>query len=120
MALKAKLQAAIPEGAHKGVISGARETQKDFGNGPEDTVEIVITPDWKDPNGRQTLPVAVVFSPVLNGLSALSKLLERLDKEVPEGASWTPAEVVGTRVSFVAEKAQNGFIRVLKDSIRAE
>jgi hypothetical protein len=121
MALKMSKQAAIPDGAHTGAISGARETTKVFDQekGPEEVVEITIRPDWKDENGGATLPVSVVFSPSLNGLSALSKLLERLDIQVPDGANWTPHELVGRKVTFVAERTKGGFVRVLKDSIKA-
>lgn len=121
MALKAKKQAAIPEGSHTGVITGARETTKVFDpeKGPEETVEITIRPDWKSEDGAETLPVSVVFSPILNGLSALSKLLDRLDLEVPDGANWNPHELTGRKVSFVSERSKTGFVRVLKDSIKA-
>lgn len=121
-----KKQAAIPPGQHTGKITAARMTNKDFGNKDENgrsilesTVEIVIAPDYKAPNGAETLPVAVVFSPVLNGLSALSNLLRRLDKEPQEGVEWQPSALVGTRVAFTSE-VNKGFTRVVKDTLRAE
>lgn len=118
--VKAKKQVAVPEGAHKGVISGARETTKTFdqSRGPEPVVELVITPEYRV-DGAETLPLSVIFTPVLNGLSALSKLLERLDREPEDGSDWKPETLVGTKVAFVAAEAENGFVRILKDTIRA-
>lgn len=120
MALKAKRQASVPAGVHKGVIAAARETSRDFGKGAEPTVEIVIQTDYKDPSGAETLPLAVNFSPILNGLSALSKLLERLDMEPEDGADFNVGTLANKRVAFVVEIQDNGFPRVVKDTIRRE
>src|SRR5688572_29215047 len=116
--LKQKKQTACPEGIQLGRISAARETTKDFGKGKEPVVEIVIQPDYKM-EGAETVPVSVIFTPVLNGLSALSGFLQRIGKEPDEGADFNPGTLAGTRVRFEAKKQDNGFMRVLKDSIVA-
>jgi hypothetical protein len=118
MALKQRKQTACPEGVQLGRISAARETKKDFGKGPEPVVEIVIQPDYAV-EGAETVPVSVIFSPTLNGLSALSQFLQRLGKEPPEGADFNVATLGGTRVRFEAKRQDNGFMRVLKESITA-
>jgi hypothetical protein len=120
MAMKMQKKAVIPAGPNSGQIIAARETTKTFdqAKGPEPVVEITIQPDFKV-EGATTLTVSVIFTPELNGLSALSKLLDRLDIEVAEGASWDPSSLNGTKVAFVAETNKNGFVRVVKDTIRA-
>lgn len=119
MALKYVKKAAIPAGAHKGEIIAARETTKVFDQekGAEPVVEVTIQPEWKSPDGAQTMPVSVVFTPELNGLSALSKFLDRLDMEPEEGTDWSPSLLNGQKVAFTSEM-RNNFVRVLKDTIR--
>lgn len=116
--LKNKKQTACPEGVQLGRISAGRETTKDFGKGKEPVVEIVIQPDYKV-EGSETVPVSVIFTPVLNGLSALSAFLQRIGKEPEEGADFNVSTLAGTRVRFEAKRQDNGFMRVLKDSITA-
>ena len=119
MSLKVKKQAAIAAGKHTGIIIDCRETQKVFdgAKGPEDVIEVVIQPSWKKDADTETIPVAVSFSPVLNGLSALSKFLARIKRE-PDGESWEPSSIVGTEVAFTAA-IKNDFVNVSKDSIVA-
>lgn len=124
--LKNKKQTACPEGVQLGRISAGRETTKDFGKKDpttgrpivEPVVEIVIQPDYKV-EGSETVPVSVIFTPVLNGLSALSAFLQRIGKEPEEGADFNVSTLAGTRVRFEAKRQDNGFMRVLKDSITA-
>lgn len=120
MSLKYERKAVIPAGAHTGEIIAARETTKTFDErkGAEPVVEITIQPAWKAPDNAAVLPVSVIFTPELNGLSALSKYLERMDMEPEEGANWDPAVLNGKKVAFTAEKQPNGFVRVLKDTLR--
>lgn len=120
MSLKMQKKAVIPAGAHKGEIIAARETTKTFdeAKGPEPVVEFTIQPDYKV-SGAQTLPVSVIFTPELNGLSALSKFLDRMDVSVPEGVSWDPSSLNGAKVAFTAEVNKNGFVRVIKDTLRS-
>jgi hypothetical protein len=121
MAIVAKRQAGLPAGAHTGVIIKAEETKKVFepSRGPEPTVEITIQPKWKAAEGVETLPVNCLFSPSLNGLSGLSKLLNRLGAHPKDGDSWDPSELLGTEVAFTSEVSAEGFARVNKDTIRS-
>lgn len=118
MPIKAKRQAAIPPGKHGGIIVEAHETTKVFDpqKGPEEVVEIIIQPEWREADGVETLQVAVLYSPVLNGLSSLSKALERLGQHPAEGESWDPASLAGTEVTFTAVQ-KGGFVNVNKDSL---
>jgi hypothetical protein len=120
MALKVQKQAAIPAGNHQGIITRAHETTKVFdpAKGPEPVVEIVIQPAWKQ-QGYETLPVAVVFSPVLNGLSALSKFLGRIG-QTPTSDEFVIESIEGTEVLFTAKvkTGSDGFVQIEKDSIR--
>lgn len=118
MAISVKKQAAVPDGQHRGVIISAEETTKIFdgAKGPEPVVEIVIQPAWRQDAETETLPVSVSFSPVLNGLSALSKLLARL--KVEPGASFEVNTLNGTEVEFTVKRNANDFVNVAKDSIR--
>lgn len=120
MAITAKQQAAIPAGQHKGVIVNAAETSKVFdpSKGPEDTVEITIQPGWRKDPSTETLQVSCLFSPVLNGLSAFSKLLQRLEMHPADGEQFDVARLIGREVVFTAEIGASGFVRVVKDSIR--
>lgn len=122
MAIAVKQQAAVPPGKHEGIITTAVETTKVFdpAKGPEDVVEISIQPKWKKDEHTETIPVSVIFTPVLNGISALSKLLARLKVPHPQtGDQWQADSLSGTRVTFVADHNKDGFVRVDKDSIRA-
>lgn len=119
MSLKMERKVAIPAGSHKGEIVAARMTTKTFdpGAGPEPVVEITLQPEYRV-EGAKTLDVSVIFTPELNGLSALSKFLERLNVDVPEGSEWDPGSLMGRKVAFVS-KTVNGFVRIEKDTIRA-
>lgn len=122
MAIEVKKQVAVPDGKNTGTITACRETTKNFGKGPEPVVEVIIAPDHRGPNGETTFDLNVVFSPVLNGESALSKLLERLECHPADGQKWQPSSLVGERVSFVvSRKKEDGsdarFAHVYKDSI---
>lgn len=121
MAISVKSQAAVPPGAHTGIIVSAEETKKVFNpqKGPEDTIEIVIQPRWRKDDATETLPVQASFTPVLNGLSALSKLLRRLDAHPTDGEAWEPSTLVGTEVAFSTKRSERDFVQVLKDTIRA-
>jgi len=118
MGLKMKKQVALPEGEHFGKIVSAEETTKTFdpSKGPEAVIEITIRPDYKV-KGAETLDCSVIFAPVLNGLSALSHLLERLDIEVPDGEYFEPKTLIGTEVEFESTIV-NDFVRIDKRSIR--
>lgn len=117
MAIMNKPQAAIPAGPHTGQIVSATETSKDFGKGPEQVVEVVIMPAWRQDAETETLPVAVTFSPVVNGISALSKFLNRLALHPKTGAAFEPTTLVGVKVNFTAGRTERDFVRVNKDSI---
>ena len=121
MAIMVKKQAGVPDGPHTGVIINAEETTKVFDPavGPEASIEVTIQPAWQSPDGAETLPLNVLFSPVLNGLSALSLFLKRLGMEPENGIAWEPTSLIGVEVQFVAHHAPNGFVRVNKDSIKA-
>lgn len=110
---------AIEKGTHRGIITRAEQKKVDFkdGQGPVDSVEIEIQPsDKKD--GYRTLPVAVNFSPVLTNLSALGKLLMRLDSVPDDGADFNPRDLEGQEITFESDTKENGFVVVKKDSIR--
>jgi hypothetical protein len=119
MALKMEKVAAIPAGPHAGIITQAHETTKVFdpSKGPEGVVEIVIQPKWNKP-GHRTLPVSVVFSPNLTSLSALAGFLGRIGVNLEDGADFIPASLEGTEVAFTAETKKDGFVVVVKDTIR--
>ncbi|MHB1059777.1 MAG: hypothetical protein ACYC0F_18030 [Rhodanobacter sp.] len=122
MAIEVKKQAAIPPGSHKGIIMDALETTTIFdpAKGPEPVVEIIIQPAWRSPDpAAETLPVNVSFPPKLNGLSALSKLLSRLDMTPQPGTQWTPNVLHGVEVEFRSTQTDKGFVKVDKDSITA-
>ena len=115
-----KPQAAVPPGTHQGQITQAIETRRTFAEGaePENTVEITLQPNFKVPAGTEVLPVVVNFSPVLNGLSALSKLLTRLNIPAPKaGTDFDVESLVGLNVEFTCDINQKGFVRVKKESI---
>lgn len=118
MALVQKSIATIPAGDnHTGQIVRAEETTRDFGQGKEPTVEIVIQPDYQE-KGKTTQPVTVNFSPSLNGVSGLSRLLHRLKVNTPkEGESFDVGTLVGVQVRFASEINENGFVRVKKNTI---
>lgn len=120
MAIVAKKQAAVPAGTHKGIIIGAEETSKVFdpSKGPEPVVEIVIQPAWKTDDGAETLPVLVSFTPILNGISALSRFLKRVGAEPEEGEEWVPSVLNGVEVSFTCKRNARDFVSVMKDTIK--
>lgn len=121
MGILVKNQAAIPNGTHKGLITEARETTRVFDPlvGPEQTVELVIQPGWRKDDKTETMPVTVNFSPILNGLSGLSGLLDRLKVPVTDGESFEPSTLAGREITFTATRNAKGFVRVHKDTIRA-
>ena len=121
MALKKTTLARLPEGKHNGVITNAEETTRTFDpqKGPEEVVEVTIQPGWTNDDGHHAPAVSVTFTPVLNGLSALDSLLERLGQTPDDGAEWEPKSLIGTEVSFVAVHSGN-FTNVKKDSITAQ
>jgi hypothetical protein len=123
MAMKMEKVVAVPPGTHNGIIIRAEETTKVFNHteGPEPTVEIEIQPSFKK-DGYRTLPVAVVFSPVLTSVSALGKFLARLGIEVPDGEDFNVRDLEGREITFECEAKRDGsgFIVVKKDSIRAK
>lgn len=120
MVLKVERQVAVPEGEHFGKIAACRETTKIFDRaiGPEPVVEFLIAPEYRDPKYPEAPATALNFvtSAVLNGLSALSQILERLGKMPNEGQTFNPSSLVGMRVRFVAE-ADGNFVRVKKESL---
>lgn len=116
MAIKMHREVAVPEGKNTGIITAARETTKDFGEGPEASLEILIKPDYKV-EGARTLDLSVLFSPVLNGMSALDGLLDRFHIEVNEGETFNVAVLKDKKVSFVTKRNAKGFVQVQKDSI---
>ena len=120
MAIIAKRQAAIPPGEHRGIVIEAMETTTEFSPGkPEPTVRLTIQPDWEQDEKTETVPVSVNFSPVLNGISALSKLLERLGVPTPEaGKEFDIRTLEGIEVVFSAARNQRNFVQIEKDTIR--
>lgn len=121
MAIKARKMSAIPNGNHTGSIVGAQETTRVFNpdKGAEEIVQITIAPDWRPDDGSEVLPVTVSYSPTLNGLSALSKLLARLDREPKDGEAWEAESLIGTNVAFSARRNDRDFVTVMKDTLRA-
>lgn len=119
MSLRKKTQVAIPAGEHSGKIVMCEETSKTFDpeKGPEPVIEITIRPEYSV-KGAETLDVSVVFSPILNGLSALDKLLQRLEIAVKDGEYFDPKQLVGTQVEFSSAISPTGFVRVDKSTIR--
>lgn len=120
MAIVTKKQAAIPVGEHEGMIISAVETTKIFdgSRGPEPVVEITIAPAWRQDATTETLAVSFVYSPVLNGLSGLSKFLQRLNAHPADGETWEPSVLLGLKVRFKAGLTDRKFIQVDKDSVR--
>jgi len=118
MGLKMRRQVAIPAGQHFGKIVNAEETSKTFDQkkGPEPVIEITIRPAYRV-KGAETLDCSVIFTPVLNGISALSHLLERLEIDVPEGEYFDPKALVGMEVAFESG-IFNDFVRIEKRSIQ--
>lgn len=121
MAIKVENQATLPDGHHTGVITECEETTVTYDpqKGPEETIRVVIHPAYTDPEGRAVLDVAVNFSPVLNGLSALSNFLERIGQAPEDGSEWEPTSIIGTEVQFDCKHNDNGFVTIAKNSIRA-
>lgn len=118
--MKMEMVAAVPAGQHTGIITQCHETTKTFdpSKGPEGVVELVIQPKWAKP-GHRTLPCSVTFSPTLSSLSALGRLLARLNVTVPDGAEFVPASIEGLEVAFTTSVKNDGFVVVAKDTIRA-
>lgn len=119
MALKMKNVVAVPAGNQTGIITQCHETTKVFDptKGPESVVEVVIQPKYQK-EGHETLPVAVVFSPSLNSLSALGRFLSRLGVSLRDGQEFVPQSIEGIEVAFTAANKPDGFVVVNKDSIR--
>lgn len=121
MALTNQPKAKLPEGGAHGVIVEARETEKTFGEGrePEPVFEIVIQPDGPDPrSGLEYFPVSVLYTPNLNGVSALSNQLARLGIELGDGEVFHGSSLTGIAVAFDVEHTENGFVKALKDTVR--
>jgi hypothetical protein len=120
MAIRVDKACRLPAGSHTGIIVRAKETTKTFDKdkGAEEVVEIVIAPDYVAPDGALPPQTSVLFTPVLNGISALSEFLARLGVEPKEGTDWKPATLEGTKVAFRSE-VRNGFAWVDKSSIQA-
>lgn len=120
MALKMEKVAAIPAGPHTGIITQCHETTKVFSpqQGPEPVVEIVIQPKYAKA-GFRTLPVSVIFAAKnLTSLSGLAAFLDRVGLNLEDGDQFVPQSLEGTTVAFTAETKQDGFVVVLKDTIR--
>lgn len=113
-------QVLVPDGHHRGIVYKMETKKTDFknGDGPQDTIEMTIQPDYKPANGGEVLSLRVSFSPSLNGLSDLSHMLERFKLHPVDGADWDPESFEGTEIEFDVEKNQKGFLSVDKKSIR--
>lgn len=109
--------AVIPDGDHKGVIIGSELTTKVFdpAKGPEPVLAVTIQPAYQE-EGKETLPIQVVYAPVVNGISALSKMLARIG-HAPTGASFDETSIIGTEVRFSAAQNDRGFVVVAKASL---
>lgn len=118
MSIVMKKQAAVPDGEHRGIIVEAIETKTDFGAGPEDTVRITVAPEWQADERTETLPLAVNFTPSLNGLSGLSRLLGRLGITVDEGKEFKPQTLEGMEILFTARKNAKNFTQIDKETMR--
>lgn len=118
MPVIAKKQVAVPPGSHTGTIVDCTETQIEFDpkKGYQPAIVVTIQPDYRV-EGAETLGIETTFSPVLNGMSVLSRFLTRLGAHPKEGAAWEPADIIGTKVAFTTTNV-NGFARIVKDSMR--
>jgi hypothetical protein len=119
MGIEVSNMAPLPDGRHTGIIIGAEETTKVFdpSKGPESVVEFTVQPGWKAETGADTLPATFVYAPVLNGISALSRLLKRLGVHPASGEVWEPSSLIGVEISFVTF-TKRGFVTVNKESIQ--
>lgn len=122
MPIEIKNLKALPIGHHTGVIVNAEQTMKSFGLGknPEATLEITIQP--KNPaDGSIYNTESVVFSPIVAPVSALGKLLARLEMEpdYKTAVSFDEATLIGKEVAFDVERQPKNpaFGRINKDSI---
>lgn len=120
MGIIAKKESIVPTGTHNGKIVDCRTKEVVFDpeKGEETVVEVTIQPAFKTADGSPVLPLSTIFTPNLNGLSGLSKTLNRLGLHPKEGEEWEPSHLIGTPVSFTVETGRNGFQRIVKDSIR--
>lgn len=119
MALTMEKVAAIPAGAHTGIITRCHETTKAFDphKGPEPVVEIVVQPKWAQ-EGHRTLAVSVVFTPTLSSVSALGRFLSRMGVVLEDGQEFVPQSLEGMEVAFTATRKADGFVVVTKDTLR--
>lgn len=119
MSIVAKKESIIPPGQYTGEIVKAElgTITFDQDEGPKDQVLLQIQADYEPEDGSNVRAMQVNFSPSLNGLSKLSRFLDRLGLHPPDGVAWEPSNLVGTRVAFTAQ--QNGdFVNVDRDSLR--
>jgi len=119
MAKKMEMVVAVPAGPQRGIIHECKETTKTFdrSKGPEGVYEITIQPAFKK-EGFRTLPVSVVFSDSLTSLSGMGRLLGRLGVNLADGQEFVPQSLEGIEVAFTTENKDDGFVVVLKDTIR--
>ena len=117
--------APLPDGQHTGEITNCEETTVTFdpAKGPEEVVRITMQSDAVHPDGLEYMSVSAIFTPNLNGVSALSRCLDRLGRHPEDGEDFDAAACVGTRVSFTTKLDEkddgNAFTNVAKASIRA-
>lgn len=120
MAIEVTKATRLPAGTHQGIISAAHMTQKTFRpeEGPQSVLEVVIQPAPVD--GVDVEPLGVIFNPVINGLSALSGLLENLGMHPAEGETFEESALDGIEVVFEAKENANGFMTIQKDTIKRQ
>lgn len=112
---------ALPIGHNVGIIVNAEQTMKSFGLGknPEATLEITIQP--KNPTDGVYNTESVVFSPIVAPVSALGKLLERLEMapDYSKDVSFEETTLIGKAIEFTVERQPKNpsFGRINKDSI---
>lgn len=119
MGIIANKETVVEPGIYNGEIVDAQINTKTFNEeeGPKEVLDVQILPDHPDENVHTLLQS---YTPILNGLSKLSELLERLEQHPKDGEKFEPFSIVGTRVRFEAVEANSGYITYTKDSVVPE
>lgn len=118
MAIEVKNLKALPNGQHTGIIVACAQVERDFGHGPEPSLEVVIQP--KQPEDGVYNPLSVNYSVSVNPLSAFGKMLVAIRK-APNFAKdkvFQESSIVGVPVNFTIVQ-KNNFPAIVKDSIAA-
>lgn len=120
MALEVKNLKTLPAGKHTGIILNSEVKDMDFrdGKGLQSRLEWIIQP--KNPKDGVYPMLTQLFTPEVNPLSNLGKVLAKLglEPDYSKDTSFEETSINGTEISFVVMyEKDNQFPRIAKDSI---